>query len=444
MERLIFGAVADDDTGASDLAGMLAERGVHTLQVIDLPEAAQFLEWSRGYQAVVMAEGTRNLPPAAARTRTRQALQLLKLRDPRMVEIKYCSTFDSTPEGNIGPTIDAALDELQEEFTITLPALPVNGRTTYLGHHFVYGQLLSDSPMRHHPLNPMTNANLVEWLGLQTQRQIGLAAFVDVQAGPQALQSRLAALRDAGASVAVVDCLTDAHVATVCRATADLRLVTGSSAFGMELPTIWRERGWLPAKANPGMKFFPENRDAGCLIVAGSCSQATRQQNGRFVAQGGQALRLDPYELLDSRSYGQQLCTQVMEILRREEHCLLFSSDEPEQVRAVQQWGAQRGWSVSQTGAALATAMANLTAEILPSHSIGGLIVAGGETSSAACRALKLGALHIVKNIIPGVPLCFSLGEFRLPVVLKSGNFGGANFYAQALAAIKSAPAFFG
>ena len=143
--RLVFAAVADDDTGASDLAGMLAEQGLRTLLVLDLPTPAQFMEWTREYQAVVMAEGTRNLAPAAAYERTRAAIRLLQARAPRVFQLKYCSTFDSTPDGNIGPSIDAALDELGEDFTIALPALPVNGRTTYQGYHFVYQQLLSDS-----------------------------------------------------------------------------------------------------------------------------------------------------------------------------------------------------------------------------------------------------------------------------------------------------------
>src|SRR5919107_5878595 len=181
--RLLFGAVADDDTGASDLAGMLAEQRLRTLLVIDLPEQNQLDEWSEGQHAVVMAEGTRNLRADEARARTRSAIRLLKRRDPRAFQLKYCSTFDSTPEGNIGPTIDAALEELGEEFTVALPALPVNGRTTYRGYHFVHDRLLSDSPMREHPLTPMTNANLVEHLASQTSRRVGLAPYESVAAG---------------------------------------------------------------------------------------------------------------------------------------------------------------------------------------------------------------------------------------------------------------------
>src|SRR5215216_2262657 len=187
MDRLVFAAVADDDTGAADLAGMLAEQGVRTLLVIDLPAAGQLLEWSRGYDAVVMAEGTRNLSPAAARARTREAIRLFEPRRPRVFQVKYCSTFDSTPEGNIGPSIDAALDETGEQFTIAVPALPVNGRTTYQGYHFVGDQLLSDSPMRHHPLTPMANPNLVDLLGRQTKRRTGLAPYNEVEAGADRL-----------------------------------------------------------------------------------------------------------------------------------------------------------------------------------------------------------------------------------------------------------------
>jgi 3-dehydrotetronate 4-kinase len=441
--RLTFAAIADDDTGASDLAGMLAEQAVRTLLALDLPDGELLAEWSRGCGAVVMAEGTRNLPSALAYDKTRQALQLLAAQNPRVVEIKYCSTFDSTPEGNIGPAIDAAMDDLCEEFTLALPALPVNGRTTYLGHHFVHGQLLGDSPMRNHPLTPMTNSNLVEWLQSQTHRHVGLAAFPFLQSGAAALQERFAALRSDGVEIAVVDCLNDEHLATICRASADLRLITGSSAFGMKLPRIWRERGWLQAQNS--FAEIPRNGSdtAGCLILAGSCSQATRRQNEWFAARGGQSLRLDPRELILDQTYGQRLAAQTVDKIAAGQTCLLFSSDEPEQLREVQMWGVQRGWSAAELGAAISDAMADLAHEVLQSRLAGGLIVAGGETSGAICRRLQLGALRVGKNITPGVPLCFSLGEFRLPVVLKSGNFGEADFYERALDAIGRKHAYF-
>ncbi|HEX8423761.1 MAG TPA: four-carbon acid sugar kinase family protein, partial [Pyrinomonadaceae bacterium] len=297
-ERLLFAAVADDDTGASDLAGMLGEQGLRTLLVLDLPSLEQFTEWTRGYQAVVMAEGTRNLAPAAAYARTRAAIRLLQSRRPHLFQLKYCSTFDSTPEGNIGPSIDAALDELGEDFTVAVPALPVNGRTTYQGYHFVHRQLLSDSSMREHPLTPMTNPNLVELLGRQTKRRVGLAPYEVVRAGASELKKHLEDLRAGGTQIALVDCLDDVHLENICCATDGLRLVTGSSAFGMKLPAIWRERGLLAGASLPSAHASSATHGAGCLIAVGSCSAATLRQNEWAEAAGITVRRLHPQSLL--------------------------------------------------------------------------------------------------------------------------------------------------
>ncbi|MEK7408778.1 MAG: four-carbon acid sugar kinase family protein, partial [Acidobacteriota bacterium] len=234
---IVFGSVADDDTGATDLAGMLADQGLQTVLIIDLPSEAHFSEWTRGHDAVVIGVATRAAAPAAAYERTRAAIRLLATLQPRVVEIKYCSTFDSTPEGNIGQAIEAAMDELGEPFTVALPALPVNGRTTYMGYHFVHKHLLSDSPMRHHPLTPMTNPYLVTHLQSQTRRKVGLAHY-------PVSRTRLERVREQGAEIAILDCISDADLTNVCAAIADLRLITGSSAPAMKLPRVWRREGW--------------------------------------------------------------------------------------------------------------------------------------------------------------------------------------------------------
>jgi 3-dehydrotetronate 4-kinase len=442
IERLVFAAIADDDTGASDLAGMLAEQQVRTLLVIDLPGQEQFLEWSRECDAVVMAEGTRNLSVDSAREKTRQALQIVTAKNPRVTAIKYCSTFDSTPAGNIGPTIDAALDELGEDFTIALPSLPVNGRTTRQGVHYVDGQPLSESPMRYHPLNPMTNSNLVEWLQLQTRRKVGLAALPEVEAGVASLSRCYQDLQESGVAVAIIDCMNDERLETICRASADLRLITGSSAFGMKLPAIWRERGWLQARVDPAPMTAPGRRppcDHGCLIIAGSCSEATRKQNVWFAAGGGRAFRLDPRDLLNSGEHLSFIRAQICGELGAGRNCLCYTSDEPEKVKEIQEWGAGGGLSVTALGEMIATAMANLTKDILQNQPVAGLIIAGGETSSAICRRLELGALRVGRNIEPGVPLCHSLTGFTIPVVPKSGNFGSEDFYGRALRAVMRA-----
>jgi uncharacterized protein YgbK (DUF1537 family) len=434
--RLLFAAVADDDTGASDLAGMLAGQGLRTLLVIDLPEQGRLAEWSEGRHAVVMAEGTRNLTPAQARERTRAAIRLLKPLDPRVFQIKYCSTFDSTPEGNIGPTVDAALEELGEEFTVALPALPVNGRTTYRGYHFVHDRLLSDSPMREHPLTPMTDANLVELLGRQSTRRVGLAPYEAVEAGADSLKECFERLGTDGVSIAVVDCLSDAHVETICRASADLRLVTGGSAFGQGLPAVWRERGWVEELGAKSVEALDADEGRGCLVVAGSCSVATRAQNRRMIDRGAPAFRVEPRELLREDFRSASLVDEVRAQLNAGRHSLLYTTDEPEAVARVQEWAASEGMNVPALGNKIAYALAGLVSEIIEGRRIGGLVFAGGETSGALCRRLSLGALRVGRNIEPGVPLCYSLGGLRLPVVLKSGNFGGEDFYSTALAAV--------
>jgi 3-dehydrotetronate 4-kinase len=442
MDGLLFAAVADDDTGASDLAGMLAENSVRTLLVIDLPAPARFLEWSEGYDAVVMAEATRNAPPADAYERTRAAVRLLQARRPRLLQIKYCSTFDSTPEGNIGPSIDAALDELGEEFTVAVPALPVNGRTTYQGYHFVHGRLLSDSPMRRHPLTPMTNPDLVDLLGRQTRRRVGLAAYADVEAGPDRLKRRFDELRREGVAVAVVDCLSGRHVEVITRAAEGLRVLSGSSAFGMKLPGLWRERGFVPESREAPPAPAVDAGGAGCLLVAGSCSEATRLQNEWLAGRGVGVSRLQPRELLG----GEFDRAALVEGLRRElaagRHCLLTTSGDPREVAEAQGWGAARGLAPRELGEAVSDSLSGLVLEVLGAQPAAGLIVAGGETSGAVCRRLRLGALRVGRNIEPGVPLCLSLGDFRLPVVLKSGNFGGVDFYGRALQAVARAGEF--
>jgi 3-dehydrotetronate 4-kinase len=425
MDRLLFAAVADDDTGASDLAGMLAERGVSTLLVIDLPSIEQFAEWGRGYQAIIMAEGTRNIAPAAAYDRTRAAVRLLATRQPRLLQIKYCSTFDSTPEGNIGPSIDAALDEMGEEFTVAVPALPVNHRTTYQGYHFVGGQLLSDSPMRHHPLTPMTDPNLVEVLSRQTWRRVGLAAYSYLERGPAAFAKRLEELRDEGVSIALVDCLNDNHVGVICRVAAGLRLVSGSSVFGIGLPEVWRERGLMAEDGGAFASAAGASARAGCLIVAGSCSEATRRQNNRFVKRGGMVNHVHPRELLSGEFDRTALVERLRRALALGHHCLLTTSAGPDEVREAQEWGSGEGMSAGELGEAISGALARLTREVLEAQLPAGLIVAGGETSGALCRRLKLGALRVGSNIEPGVPVCFSLGEF-----------GGEDFYDKAIRAV--------
>ena len=432
---LIFGAVADDDTGASDLAGMLTDCGVRTLLVIDVPDASAMAEAAPGYQAVVIAVGTRSVAVEQAGLRTREALHALRPLRPRRLYLKYCSTFDSTPQGNIGPAIETALDEIGETFTVAVPALPVSGRTTYMGYHFVHDRLLSDSPMRNHPLNPMTQPDLVEFLGRQTRLPVGLAPYPAVEAGPGALRAHLERLKHQGKAIAVVDCLNDGHLGIIAEAVSDLTFTTGSSALAMKFPTLWKRAGWLTEDSDFRRFTPPEAVKAGVLLVAGSCSPATRAQNEWLRTAGTKVLRLDAKLAASGELDLDRLAAEAERELAAQRDCLISVSSDEEEVRQAQQWAARRSWDAATLGVQILKAVAELAARVASTGRVRGWVFAGGETAGYCCRHLGLGPFRVGRSIEPGVPLCYSLAR-RMPVVLKSGNFGGHDFYGRALGAM--------
>ena len=323
------------------------------------------------------------------------------------------------------------MDELAESFTIALPALPVNGRTTYMGYHFVHGQLLSESPMRNHPLNPMSEPNLVRLLQCQTRRNVGSAAHPAVAAGVSALCQEFGRLRSQGVEIAVVDCLSEGDVETICEAAADMRLITGSSAPAMKLPAVWRRHGLLGKPAGETAWLRPAPGGSGFLIVAGSCSEATRGQNDCAAASGARAHRIDAEALLGDYDHT-ALVQKVADELSAGHTCLIATSEDPGGVRRVQDAARAAGMSISGAGLKIARTLAEVVCRVVEARPPAGLLVAGGETSSAICRRLELGALQVGPNIEAGVPLCHSVGRFPMLVILKSGNFGGPDFYASA------------
>ncbi|MBM3812233.1 MAG: four-carbon acid sugar kinase family protein [Acidimicrobiia bacterium] len=437
MPDLLLAAVADDDTGASDLAGMLAERGLRVILVIDLPEPEKLAEWACGHEAIVVATATRAIAPRDAYEKTRAAVNRLRALKPRQIQLKYCSTFDSTEKGNIGPSIDAAMDELDEKFTVALPALPVNGRTTFFGHHFVHGELLSDSPMSRHPLNPMTNPNLVKHLQWQTRRKVGLADFRYVNAGADALRSRLRQLAQEF-DIVIVDCIDNDQVSIICDAIAGMALITGSSAPGIGLPGVWRRLGWWKPEAGVQQERVAED-SAGCLFIAGSCSVATRAQNRWLLAQGAEHFEIDPKTLLESKpAQLEAIAVRAGQAIAAGRRVLITTASEPDVVKRTQEWAAAQGKSAEQIGLEIAGALARFCQMIVERQKPAGLVLAGGETSSAICRQLCFGALRVGANIEPGVPICRTLDPARLPVVLKSGNFGSEDFFGRAERALRT------
>lgn len=422
-----FAAVADDDTGATDLAGMLAERGMRALLLLDQPSGEEFDRWTKDADAVVIGTASRSINPAEAYRRTRDAVRLLQSAHPDVLAIKYCSTFDSTETGNIGQSIDAAMDESGAEITVALPALPINRRTTYMGYHFVGSQLLSDSPMRNHPLNPMTNPSLVAHLQRQTKRRVGLVPFPEIQEGPVRVQNRLRALKAEGVGIAVLDCTSDRDLDILSQGIGDLHLVTGSSALGMRLPLSWRDTEPEP------LSLCSDSTSKGFLVAAGSYSEATQRQNEWLARNGATAITLDALKLATGSEI--DIPAESLAALRQNRACLLQLSRNREEVH---RFFSGQGKTEVEAGERIAAGFARMVRRIVGVAPPKGLVLAGGETASTIARALGVRALHVGTNIEPGVPLCASISGSPVPIVFKSGNFGSDDFYGRAIAAISS------
>lgn len=423
---IFFGAVADDDTGATDLAGMLADRGMRAVLILEERWREDFERWTREADAVVIGTASRSAERGVAYEATRRAVRLLETIDPKCLQIKYCSTFDSTPEGNIGASLDAAMDEIDQEFIVAVPAFPVNGRTTYMGHHFVGEHLLSDSALRNHPLNPMTNPNLVAHLQTQTKRRVGLIPHVDVREGTDRIRESIARARSGGVEIALVDCTSERDTQSICEAISDMQLISGSSALGMYLPSSWVASAPSRPKRGSGGRGF--------LVVSGSCSPVTRRQNVWLAAHQAVTITLEAMDLA-AGTMPDSVLTPICEELAAGGTCLLQTSED---IQAVHEHFRSQGKSETEAGEKIARSLAAFVRDVISLVKPEGLIVAGGETASVLSRVLGFGALAVGPNIEPGVPVCVTLSGPALPVVLKSGNFGSENFYRLAIDSIRA------
>jgi uncharacterized protein YgbK (DUF1537 family) len=418
---VLLGCIADDFTGATDLASMLVGGGMRTVQTIGIARGHKVVADA---DAVVVALKTRTVPAADAIAQSLAALEWLRSSGARQLYFKYCSTFDSTDQGNIGPVADALMDALGVDFSVACPAFPVNRRTVYLGHLFVGETLLSESPMRHHPLTPMTDANLVRVLGRQTRHKVGLVPYPEVAGGVERIRSAFARLRAEGVRYAVVDAIRDEDLLALGAACADLPLVTGGSGLALGLPENFRRDGRL-APARDAARLPPAGGRA--AVLAGSCSEATRRQVA-VTARTQPAIAIDPLACPDAAQLAVTSIARARPDLEAGRTVLFYSSAEPGQVAAVQ---AQLG---RERAAALLEAVFSHLAQALVTLGVRRLVIAGGETAGAVVQALGIEALAIGPPIDPGVPWTMSLGEPRIALALKSGNFGGDDFFDRALA----------
>ena len=413
----ILGCIADDFTGATDLAGLLARSGVRVSLRIGLPEEPP----AETAAFEVIALKSRTAPVDEAVAETRAALKWLRDAGAKRFFWKYCSTFDSTADGNIGPVAEALMQDLGTDQTIYCPAFPENGRSIYMGNLFVGQQPLAESPMKDHPLTPMRDSNLMRLLAPQTTRSVGLADRLTVAQGAGALRSKLEQLKTDGIAHVVVDAVINSDLEVIAEACRDMPLMTGGSAVAMPLPALYLADGTLSADAP---KASVPSLGAGTIILSGSCSAMTNKQVADYTSRGVPAFQLDPLSLAEN---GPQRALDWLAKQDLDAAPLIYATANPESVRAAQEklGVAGAGEIVEATLSACAVAARDRGARRV--------IVAGGETSGAVTKALGVTQLDIGTEIAPGVPwtYCHSDGH-QIALTLKSGNFGTETFFTEA------------
>ena len=417
----LLGCIADDFTGATDLAGLLARSGVHVSLRLGVPEAPP----SDTAPFEVVALKCRTAPVADAVAECRAALAWLQDAGASRFFWKYCSTFDSTAEGNIGPVAEALMDDLGTDQTIYCPAFPENGRSIFMGNLFVGRQPLAESPMKDHPLTPMRDSSLMRLLEPQVTRPVGLADRLTVARGAPELRRHLARLCDDGVAHVVVDAVANEDLQTIAESCRDMMLMTGGSAVAMPLPKLYRDDGLLAADApSPDRPDLP----VGAVVLSGSCSAMTNEQVAAF--NGEPSLRLDPMKLAES---GHGAALEWLREQPADGTPMIYATASPDAVRA-----AQEHLGTARAGQLVENALADL-AKAAFAAGRRRFVVAGGETSGAVSQALGLSRLDIGAEIAPGVPWTFTTVDGEpIAITLKSGNFGDRDFFTTALARLEA------
>ena len=424
---MILGIIADDFTGATDVASMLVRGGLRTVQLIGVPSGDAAADLAQA-DAVVVALKSRTTPAADAVADSLAALRWLQAAGARQFIFKICSTFDSTPEGNIGPVAEALLAALAgpgQGLGLVCPAFPENGRTVFRGHLFVGDALLSDSGMRHHPLTPMTDANLVRVMQAQCSGRVGLLRHDTVARGAAAITARLDRLQAEGARWAVADAVDNADLLQLAAGAAQLPLWVAGSGLALGLPAVLAERGWVRLDSQAAQL---DRLTGPAAVLAGSCSLATQAQVAHWIAAGRPAWRIDP----TAAARGEPVALQALAwAAQQTETPLVYATTDASTLAATQ---AMLG--VAQAGALVEQVLAQV-AQGLVSAGAQRLVVAGGESAGAVVQALGVQRLRIGAAICPGVPwtqAVLAAGTAPLQLALKSGNFGGPDFFSLALA----------
>lgn len=405
-----LGCIGDDFTGSSDLANTLAKGGMRVTQYNGIPKRPA----NDDVEAGVIALKTRSVPVCDAVAQSLAALHWLRAQGCTQFFFKYCSTFDSTREGNIGPVLDALTDALEAENVIVCPAFPATGRSLYMGHLFITDQLLSESGMANHPLTPMTDPDIRRWLRYQTQQSVGHVSFPAVAAGSEAIGAALSAEKEKGHNLMVVDAILDEDLVKIGQAAKDLKLISGGSGIALGLPANFG------CKAG-GASAWDKVSGLG-VVLSGSCSIATRGQVSLYQ-KSHVSLELDVHRLAKGELTVKEVADWALQ--QETDAPLIYSSADPEVVSALQ----------AEYGEVLAGQLETFFGDLAATLAKAGfkrIVSAGGETSGAVVRALAPSELKIGPEIDPGVPALL-IEDRGIAITLKSGNFGTEDFFEKAL-----------
>lgn len=418
-----LGCIADDFTGATDLASMLARSGVNVSLRIGVPLSTP----ENTAEIEVIALKTRSISASKAIEESLSALKWLKEAGAKKYFFKYCSTFDSTAEGNIGPVSEALMNELKVDQTIYCPAFPENGRSIYMGNLFVGQKLLSESSMKDHPLTPMNDSNLMRLLSAQVSRRVGLADRIVVNSGVNSLKEKLISLKENDVPHVIVDAVADTDLDTIASACQDMDFITGGSALAMPLAEFYKASGKISANDN---SFMNKKLNTGSIILSGSCSEMTIIQVKNFIQRGAAAFQLDPIDLAENG------VKKVLDWLSSQDftkNIIIYATSDPDTVKKVQaELGVDMAGKIVEQG---------LSECAIAARELGikNFIIAGGETSGAITKALNVRQLDIGIEIAPGVPWTFSgKRNNQIALSLKSGNFGNEEFFTEALSKLEN------
>jgi 3-dehydrotetronate 4-kinase len=417
---MLLGVIADDFTGASDVANTLARGGMNTVQFIGVPGTAAPADCEAG----VVALKTRSIAAGDAVGQSLAALDWLRAQGCRQYLFKYCSTFDSTPAGNIGPVAAALLDALGAPAAVVCPAFPTTGRTVYMGHLFVRDRLLSQSGMEKHPLNPMTDPDLRRWLGRQTEVPVGFVPWPVIREGPGSIRAALDREAEGGRRLVVADAIVDDDLMALGAALGGALLITGGSGIALGLPANFAAKGLLGGTA----VGLPSISGPGC-VLSGSCSVASRAQVAAY-AGGHPGLHVAPGDLVE----GAVTARAALDFVKRQLSAtpIVYSTDAPEKVAA-----AQSRYGREAVAAAIERFFADVAVGLMQSG-VRRLVVGGGETSGAVIGAVGFDRLRIGREIDPGVPVLVADRQPPIGLALKSGNFGATDFFEKALKAMEA------